>query len=423
MARPRIPIGTHGDIHYEESDTGRITAVTIFRDFDGRNRKVRATGQSRSEAKRNLNAKLARKQLASGSGDLTADSLFTVLAEAWLEHLDETNKLAVSTRYRYERDLRTLVLPALENFTLREITVRRVDRMLQDLNKRSYNRAQKAKVVLNLCFKLAVRWEVVDRNPVRDVATLEKPVNETKALSLETVEQIRALVAAWQAGAGYTSGPRPDGQVLAVIETMLGTSARIGEVLALRRQDVDLVSEHPSVTIAGTVISIDKGRTFRQDHPKTARSTRTVFIPKFAATALAARLARIGDVAPDHLVFFTRTGTPISTNNFRRTLRRVLQGTEAEGVTPHAFRRTVATTVERAVGIDLAAELLGHTSTEITRVHYIEPNQYVDSTTAVVLQRSLRPGAEPMDPTAPRGKRTAGPKKSDTSGRGDAPAA
>ncbi|MFB7797945.1 hypothetical protein [Isoptericola sp. NPDC056134] len=38
MARPRIPIGTHGDTRYEESDTGRITAVTIFRDFDGRSR-------------------------------------------------------------------------------------------------------------------------------------------------------------------------------------------------------------------------------------------------------------------------------------------------------------------------------------------------------------------------------------------------
>jgi hypothetical protein len=33
----------------------------------------------------------------------------------------------------------------------------------------------------------------------------------------------------------HTSGPKPDGQLGAIIEVMLGTSARIGEVLAIRR--------------------------------------------------------------------------------------------------------------------------------------------------------------------------------------------
>ncbi|WP_240645931.1 tyrosine-type recombinase/integrase [Georgenia sp. SYP-B2076] len=183
---------------------------------------------------------------------------------------------------------------------------------------------------------------------------------------------------------------------------MLGSSARIGEVLALRRRDVDVASDRPSVTIAGTIVSLAKGPTYRQDHPKTARSVRTVFLPKFTAKALAERLAKIGDVESDHLIFFTRNGTPITTNNFRRSLRKILKGTEAEHITPHAFRRTVATTVDRAQGIDLAAELLGHTSTEITRVHYIEPNRYVNPVTAEILEKNLGPAAEPIDPTKPR---------------------
>jgi len=35
-----------------------------------------------------------------------------------------------------------------------------------------------------------------------------------------------------------TSGPNPDGQLGQIVEVMLGTSARIGEVLAIRRRDL-----------------------------------------------------------------------------------------------------------------------------------------------------------------------------------------
>ena len=61
-----------------------------------------------------------------------------------------------------------------------------------------------------------------------------------------------------------------------------------------------------------------------------------------------------------------------------------------EGVTPHSFRRTVATVLDRAGGADLAAEMLGHTSLKITKQHYIEPDENVDPVTAEILE-SLAP--------------------------------
>jgi integrase len=79
----------------------------------------------------------------------------------------------------------------------------------------------------------------------------------------------------------------------------------------------------------------------------------------------------------------------MTTNNFRRALATQLNGSNVGHVTPHAFRRTVATTIDRAIGIQLAAELLGHTNTEITRIHYIEPNLRVDPTTADILEAAL----------------------------------
>ncbi|UKA63451.1 tyrosine-type recombinase/integrase [Arthrobacter sp. FW306-04-A] len=43
----------------------------------------------------------------------------------------------------------------------------------------------------------------------------------------------------------------------------------------------------------------------------------------------------------------------------------------AEPITPHAFRRTVATTVAENVSDEVAAAQFGHASVEVTRAHYI----------------------------------------------------
>src|SRR5680860_156869 len=99
---------------------------------------------------------------AAGSGDLTADSSFTKLVEVWLEDLDLEGRLAPSTRELYERDMRQLVLPAFAKFTLREISVRRVDQFIKRLAAtKSYSKAKHARTVLSLAFGLAVRYDAL----------------------------------------------------------------------------------------------------------------------------------------------------------------------------------------------------------------------------------------------------------------------
>lgn len=57
------------------------------------------------------------------------------------------------------------------------------------------------------------------------------------------------------------------------------------------------------------------------------------------------------------------------------------------GVTPHKFRRTVATTIREQAGVELASQLLGHTDPAIMIKHYIRGNEAVDPTTAALLER------------------------------------
>ena len=110
-------------------------------------------------------------------------------------------------------------------------------------------------------------------------------------------------------------------------------------------------------------------------------------MPSYTAEAVRQRLVAVAAKDPEHLLFFTRKHTPLTTYNVRRLLRTILAAAGITGVTPHAFRRTVATAVDRAAGTDLAASLLGHSSPEITRRHYIEKNAQVDARTAEILEQ------------------------------------
>jgi integrase len=385
-------VGTFGDVWTERRDGGRVLARVWYRDDDGKRRLMSATGTSAAAAKRRLKTKMTHvERRLSSSEEITADSPFTDLVDYWLADLDAEGELADSTRERYEWEVKHLVLPEFEHFTLREITVGRVDRYLKKQRQFSYSRASHSKKCLSLVMGLALRLEAIDRNPVVGTKRLKRPPRAPMAIDSLELDVIRKAVASWRRGEGY-NGPKPDGQLEAIIEVMVGTSARIGEALAIRVQDVNLDARPPTVRIAGTIVSPKGKPTYRQDNPKSRKAIRTVAVPSVTADALRARLEKTGPLPPDHLVFFSRNGTPLTTANVRRRLRDALKDAGVEVVTPHAFRRTVATVIDREAGLDLAAELLGHTSSAITKLHYIEPDENVDPRTALILE-ALAPGA------------------------------
>jgi integrase len=43
-------------------------------------------------------------------------------------------------------------------------------------------------------------------------------------------------------------GPRHNGDLVDIVDLLFATSARIGEILALRWEDVDLAADHPTLT-------------------------------------------------------------------------------------------------------------------------------------------------------------------------------
>jgi len=60
-------------------------------------------------------------------------------------------------------------------------------------------------------------------------------------------------------------------------------------------------------------------------------------------------------------------------------------------ITPHAFRRTGATLLANELGLQAAADVLGHTSTSTTKEHYAKPDHTVKPEPAEVLQQRAPP--------------------------------
>lgn len=300
--------------------------------------------------------------------------------------MDLNPDLAEGTRQLYRWNTEHLVLPQFAHLALGEIGVARCDRFIKEQRQISYNRAKQSRNVLRQALNLAVRHEILPRSPMDPIARISRPRTDPTALTAVEVNAIRDAIRYWEAGLNPT-GPKPDGQLGVIVEVMFGTSARIGEILALRRRDVDMTSARATIRIAGTIVCPKGAPPKRQDHPKTAKSRRMIAVPSFTAEAVRKCLAALHDGSLDALLFASRNDTPLTPNNARTKLKKVLALADIQGVSPHLFRRTVATAIHANGTIDLAAALLGHTDARITLQHYIRRNEMVDPTSVDILER------------------------------------
>lgn len=390
MARPRTPVGAYGSIAVRRRGD-RAIAETRIRDADGRVRHVRVTARTAARARLVLQERLLNRPAFGSTRALTPQSRLADLIEVWQADLD-LQPLAEGTKQNYRDQVRLHVLPAFEHYTLAEITTGRVEWFLKSQAAISSSRARQSRTLLNLLFGFALRHDAVSRNPVAGTSPLRQSKAQPKALTLEQIAAIRLAAATWRSEPSLP-GPKPDGQVRDIIEVLLGTAMRSGEVLALRPCDVDDRPTGMVVAVTGTVVQRKGQGAVRQERPKSEASIRWIPVPEFAAVVLRRRLQGIGQ---RETVFASRRGGPLSPYNVRRTFREFLAaaGLADSGISLRWYRRTGATVIARSIGSDAAAAFLGHSSTAITEGHYIERDHNIDPTLAAHLERTLRP----MDP-------------------------
>ncbi|MFI6242824.1 tyrosine-type recombinase/integrase [Micromonospora sp. NPDC050795] len=369
MARPPLPIGTWGNIRTEKLGPNRHCARARFRDYDGSTRDVEATDTTGPAAIRALKVKL-RDRAAPNDDEITRETHISRLASLWLEEITAEERLAPQTISQYEVSVRVSVVPALGNLRIREASVGRIDKFLRKVAEDRPTAARLAKVVLTQMLALAVRRGALTTNPVRETGRLRNPRRKVVALESEQLEGVRAAIRRWQQASPGKPGPRHTGDLGDIVDLMLATGARIGEILATRWEDLDLAAERPTLTICGTIVYLKGKGFFRQDWTKSDAGFRTVVLPRFAVGMLMARKLNAAD-NPHDAIFASRRGTWLSPQNVRRQWRQARVDAGLEWVTPHTFRKTVATLIDKEADAKHAAAQLGHATEQVTNRHYI----------------------------------------------------
>ena len=261
--------------------------------------------------------------------NIQAGTTVAELVDAWLRELRKSGHLENTTINEYERVLRRLVLPALGTARLNDLTTEHIDAVLAELSTRSVNRQRKAKVVTGAMLDAAVECGALSSNPARGSMSVSRPPAQTRRLTSSDLETVRTAVRAW--ASKKRSGPKGTGDMADIIDLMLGTGARIGEVLALRWSDVDLNAQR--VQITATIKTETSLGTYRKPLAK----ARIIELPDFTVAVLSRRQSTAR--GHDEAVFPTRNGTWQQVNNVERRWRQIRKDAGLDWVTPDFFRR------------------------------------------------------------------------------------
>ncbi|GGS21285.1 phage integrase [Actinokineospora fastidiosa] len=365
MGRPSLPVGTHGAIRCYRLGPKRYRAVTDYRDYDGRTRRVERTAASRTGAEQRLKEALRDRGRTSGGSEITAESKVAVVAEQWMANILEAvedGRRSPGTADVYRARLDKQVLPAIGALRLREVTVSRLDRLVSEVQKRhGKSTAKTTRTVLSGVLKLAVRHDALSVNLVAGVGRIEgQEQGVAQALTLEQAVELRAKIAAHPKARIWDL---PD-----FTDMMLATGLRIGEASAVTWDALDLVKG--TVEVRGTVIR-ERGKGLRiKPKPKTKSGWRTLELPSWAVAMLKARMPE--DAKPDDPVFPAPLGGLRDPSNSNHDLRVVFDHAGYKWVTSHVYRKTVATLMdESGLPVRVIADQLGHAKVSMTQDVYL----------------------------------------------------
>ncbi len=261
---------------------------------------------------------------------------------------------APTTSRRYEQLIRVHLIPTLGNLPLAKLRPLHI----QDAYQRILSTGLSARTVLQ-CHRVlrkalqhALQWQILTRNPADAVEAPRPGRYEVPALS---PQQVRDIIAAAE--------ETPYG---ALVHTAVLTGLRLGELLGLRWQDVDLKAGLLQVRQTCQWLP-RQGFIFRQ--PKSYRSARSVALSNVTVAVL--RQHRIRQIEhrltcglthqEDVLVFTSTLGRPVHPATLSGAWRRLAKSAGLAHLRFHDLRHAHASLLlQQGVHPKIVSERLGH---------------------------------------------------------------
>jgi integrase len=267
---------------------------------------------------------------------------FAAYSEQWLRE----RALKPKTREGYEHLLRSYLRPVFGPLTLDSITPGVVRTWWSGLPVDKPTVRARSYALLKAVMNTAVADEVVASNPCRIRGAANTPT--AREIRPATLEELEVIVEAM-----------PD-RHRALVLLCAWCALRSGEVLELRRRDVDVAGGTVRVVRALSWV----GGEAIVGTPKSAAGTRVVSIPPHVVPVIAHHLDTMTPPGPNALLFPGRDGVShLQPSTLHRSWRMAREAAGRGDLRIHDLRHTGATMAARA-GATLAElqERLGHSS-------------------------------------------------------------
>lgn len=395
MGRKSLPVGTPGNITVTPVRGGGYRARCRFRDTDGVTRQPEAWGKTKTEARNRLHAALKERKRTSSEQDIGPDSYVKDVVALWWAQLGRrvaAGKASPGTARTYRVYVDALVLPRLGNLRVREVTVGRVDEVLQAaITEKGPSAAKTTRAIISNVMGLAARRDAIDANPTREAEAIEAPTKApARALTLDEVAVLRGKL---RHDRRARQRDLPD-----LVDMMLATGLRIGEVCAITWGSLDLVNR--TVEVRGVVIRVTGQGLTIKTHASNKTKHRTLTLPRWAVAMLLNRQLSRKDNEWD-VVFTSPKGLLRDPSNTNADLKEILMKEikDDEGkvefpsmpqVTSHVLGRKTVLTLMNLAGLpaSAAADQAGHAKVSMTQDNYFA-RRTLDTGAADVLDRAF----------------------------------
>lgn len=253
--------------------------------------------------------------------------------QQFIGHLQGKSR-ASATILAYGKDIQQLVeyLESLGKTDPKDVTTEDLQSFMDKLAKESYTPKSVSRKTnsTKTFFKFLRTSNLTTNDPVTDLA---HPKFENKPPRILTKLEYRAL----------RDAARTDTRIIAVIELLLQTGIRIGELAQLRIEDVTL-NEPASLHVP----------------PVETANERIIPLNK-PATEAVAKYLEVRPKTPSHALFITKTGRPLLIRNIRTAIDRYARIAGIKDTKVNDLRHTwVAHQLQSGVPMTVVSKLAGH---------------------------------------------------------------
>ncbi|GLY09564.1 tyrosine-type recombinase/integrase [Pseudobacillus badius] len=343
----------------------------------GKRKRVSARGRTKPEAKANLERKIKKVTEYGLTTDPEQSSIsFEKLAQEWLQVHKKNMKESAQRSREYHVKRFGKYIAKIE---VKKITKKMYQNVIDQMQKDGYsfNTIYAAHSTAKRIFKQAIAWDIIHSSPA-DMVVLPK---EKLTIDQIEVDQVGEKYLERDELKTFLDITRTQGLLNdEVIFVLLAfTGMRIGELLALKWNDINF--ENNEISVTKTIFNIDgKKHEYKLLTPKTKTSIRTISFDENIAQLLdrhekqqKEQMMKVRNIWHDEGFIITREdGYPMSPRFVHYRMKRLEQKLHEKTnvkkkLHPHILRHTHTSMLTEA-GVDLRAimQRLGHSDAKTT---------------------------------------------------------